>query len=124
MSVARGPDMILKRGDTYDADLVLWADEDKTTPYDLTGAQVAAEVRKQTGSPVLAEFVVTVTLPNEVHLNLPSTASELLPYGSAVLGYDVQATWPGPIVHTLVEGKATVPGDITDSDAAVPGKRF
>lgn len=123
MSVAVGPMIEVKRGDTFDADLTLWADAGKTIPYDLTGAQVAAEIRKQTGSPVLATFDVTVTLPNEVHLNLSSADSGLLPYGSALLGYDVQATWPGPIVHTLVEGKATVSGDITESDAAIPGRR-
>jgi hypothetical protein len=101
------------RGDTHRWVITVWADPAATVPVDLTGAQVAAEVRSAAGSPVLAVLDCAVTPPNTITVGLAPAASAALPGGPA--GWDLQVTFPDGFVRTLAAGPVTVTADVTDS---------
>jgi len=108
-------DLSIYRGDTYGWRFMLWEDEAKTMPFDLTGADAAAEVRRQSGGEPVLPMTVTVTLPNTIDVTLPADESALLPTGGNGV-WDLQLTWPvGNIVRTVVRGSVNVTGDVTDS---------
>jgi hypothetical protein len=106
-------DLDVYRGDTFRRTFTFWTDTDLTVPWDLTGVAFAAELREQTGSPVVAALVVTVELPNVVRVLLPAEDSAGLE--PSHLGWDLQATYEGT-VRTVLAGDVTVEGDYTDSD--------
>lgn len=107
------------RGDAQGWTLHLYTDPDATVAYDLTGATAKAEVRAVSGGAVLAILGSAITLPNVVDLTLAAVESAKLPPGR--LRWDLQLTFPGGVVRTVVAGPVTVTADITDStDAVVP----
>jgi hypothetical protein len=101
----------LYRGDTYRWQFNLWADLDKTIPLDLTGATAAAEIRDQPGGAVKATMTCTVETPNIVHAELPASECAKLPYKGA---WDLQLTYPGDEVSTVLAGGVDVTPDVTD----------
>jgi hypothetical protein len=118
-------DLDVYRGDTYVWTFTVFED-DGTTPYGLTDATAEAEIRVATGSPVLATLVCTITQPNTIEVALAAADSGML--SAAVLRWDLQLTWPGDTVTTIVAGAVNVTGDITDSGtvllAAAPVKAW
>ena len=108
------------RGDYHAWTFKLWTDAAKTTPVDLTGIVVEAEVRDRSGGAVIVPFAVTVTLPNTVLLVLDQAKTRTLPANGR---WDLQTTDAGGKVATFVAGPVKVTGDITESDLATTAAR-
>src|SRR3954471_20471069 len=105
----------LYRGDTGRWKFILWADEGKTVPVDLTGVIAAAQIRDKSGGQNIIDMTCVIAEPNIIDMTLPATLSKLLPSK----GYwDLQLTYLSGDVMTVVFGKVTVTADITDTIAA------
>lgn len=105
-------DLLLYRGDTGRFRFVFWADSAKTDPYDLSGVTVAAQIRDKPAGLKITDLACAVTLPNIVDVTLTPVASRTLPSRGA---WDLQWTYAGGDVRTVVAGKANVTDDVTDS---------
>jgi len=108
------------RGDDHAWRFLLWVDAEKTTPVDLTGMTVEAEVRDRPGGAVIVAALVTVTLPNTVDVVLDHDKTRTLPANGR---WDLQVTDAGGQVSTFLAGPVKVTGDITDSDLATTARR-
>lgn len=106
----------LYRGDSYNWQFVLWSDTLKTVPVDLTGVTAKSEIRAASGSTPVMTLVCTVELPNIVHVKLPATAWTGIATRKG--GWDLQLTYPGGDVVTVLAGTVTVTNDITESTGA------
>lgn len=104
----------LYRGDTARWQFKLWADAYKTDPVDLTGVTVKAEIREAPGGADITELSCSVTTPNIIDMQLSAADAHDLPAAGA---WDLQLTWPGGDIQTVLAGKVTVTADVTDSDA-------
>lgn len=105
--------MKLYRGDSAEWTFTLWEDEAQTVASDLTGAEVAAEIRnKSAGDKIVAlecEFtgnVVTVRMTPDLYTDCPARGV-----------WDLQITFPDGTVRTVLAGKVNCTGDVTDSEA-------
>jgi hypothetical protein len=118
-------------GDTYRWQFVLWQDQAKTLPADLTGVIPKAEVRTVSGGPILTTMDVTVQMPNILLGVLTSAKTTLLPKTGGT--WDLQLTYPSGDVQTILAGAVSVTMDVTDSGtgtllaapeqrAAMPGR--
>jgi hypothetical protein len=97
------------RGDTAGWRFVLWHDSAGTSPVDLTGVAVAAQMRSRPDDPGFAELAVTVTLPNIIDVALDAAAS-----ASCLAGvWDLQLTDSAGGVTTVVAGSVFVTADVT-----------
>src|SRR5262245_37611471 len=105
-------DLAIYRGDSYKWQFILWLDDAKTVPADLTGATVKAEMRVGPGTAVLTTFVTTITMPNKINVSITSAVSGALP--STGGKWDLQVTQAGEVT-TIVAGLVTITPDITDS---------
>jgi hypothetical protein len=113
-------DLNLYRGDTVRFPAKVWADAGKTQPADLTGVTAKAEIRDKAAGKLLASFACTIELPNTINLVLDAATSTILP-GKGV--WDLQLTYAGGDVQTVVYGSVKVTTDVTDSAAAPVGLR-
>lgn len=93
-------------GDSWDWDLLFWADPDRRTPYDLTDKSVFAEIRWPGGMlPVLV--AVTDAVAGKVALSLEPADTGPIPRGRLstlwieIEDGDERATW----LRAPVEGK-------------------
>ena len=113
-------DLTLYRGDSYEWTFKLWEDEAKLVPVDLTGAVAAAEIREKSGGTQVMALTCAITAPNIVDVALPATlwAGVLLAAGV----WDLEVTFVDGEVRTMVAGKVTVTGDVTNSVAVVRGR--
>jgi len=102
--------LTIYRGDTYRLQFRLWADAAKTSPVDLTEAEVASEIRSNSGS-VVTPLACAVTLPNVIDIELSATASKALT--TAPAHWDLQLTWANGDVQTPVAGAVTLQQDVT-----------
>lgn len=116
MSLPGTYSLSLYRGDSYAWQFVLWTDAEKTQPADLTGVTAKAEIRDRSGGSSIMELLCTVELPNTVRVEL--TADTWLGWLLAKAVWDLQLTYPGGEVITVVSGSVTVTADVTDSLAA------
>ena len=108
-------DLAVYRGDTYRWLFRLWNDPDKTDPTDLTGVAVKAEIRdKPMGTKTIALLGTELILPNQIRVNLDSDTSKTLPNKGA---WDLQLTYPGGDVVTIIAGGVAVTPDVTELDA-------
>lgn len=105
-------DLTVYRGDTEVATFRLWETVVGGTPTDLTGATARAEIRDTTGGTLLLALVVVITLPNEVNVSIPASSWAGFPRRSSAV-WDLEITYPGAIVRTLVAGGVTIAGDVT-----------
>lgn len=99
-------DITLAYNQDVSIDVALWKDTQKTTPYDLTGITVTANVWDRQGGSVVAPFTVTQIDANIVRLTM--TAGQ-------VNGIPDHAWWSlsvtaGAGLTTLVQGNVTVTG--------------
>lgn len=101
------------RGDSYHWEFTLFTDAAHTLPYDLTGATAKAEIRPAPGGPVSATLTCVITQPNIIGVDLAATDSAKLTIAAA--RWDLQLTWAGGKVKTVVAGPVVVEADITDS---------
>jgi hypothetical protein len=104
-------DLELYRGDTARWQFVLWQDEAKTQPADLTGVTAAAQIRATPDSPAVVELLTQVVPPNIVNVALGAGDAAGL---SVQLGFwDLQLTYPGGDVKTILAGSVLVVADVT-----------
>lgn len=108
--------LIIYRGDTYQWRFTLWADHARTEPLDLTGAVAAAEIRDKSGGTVIVLLDCTITDPNIVEVTLDAVNSARCPLKGV---WDLQITYPGEIVRTVVAGAVTAIADVTDSTPTI-----
>lgn len=104
------------KGDTYQWRVRLWTDAQQTVPYDLTGAAAAAQIRDKPGGVLAVDLDCLITLPNIVDITLDSDSSALVPLVGA---WDLQLTFPGPVVHTPVAGMVKATADVTTATTSV-----
>jgi hypothetical protein len=104
--------LTIYRGDDSAWRFLLWADDLKTQPVDLTGIAVKAEVRDRTAGAIIIPAALTVTLPNTIDMLLDHDATRLLPASGR---WDLQLTDAVGTVATVLAGSVKVTGDITDS---------
>lgn len=102
----------LYRGDTFRVQFQTWSDAGKTQPADLTGVEAKAEIREQPSGVVIVPIDCTITLPNIIDLLLTATNARLVPARGV---WDLQLTYPGGDVLTIVAGPVTQTLDVTDS---------
>jgi hypothetical protein len=106
----------LKRGDTLSVTLTL-RDGLTKAPIDLTGCTYRAQVRSTKDSPtVLAELTVNEldAAAGQLELHYDAVDSAELPSTTIPRAeWDLEVTFPGGIVRTLVEGDATIDGDVS-----------
>lgn len=95
------------RGDSYHWQFTLWADAEKTEPIDLTGVQVAAELRQDQR---VTKLAISVT-DNTIVVTLSAPVSQKLPATTA--RWDLQLTYPSGDVQTIVRGDVYVLVDVT-----------
>lgn len=105
-------DLQLYRGDSRDIRFVLWTDEEKTEPLDLTGATAEAEIRDKSAGSVIVVLQCTIVAPNFVDLHVSPTMSKSAPAKGV---WDLQVTYPNGAVRTHTAGAVKVTGDVTDS---------
>lgn len=104
--------LIIYRGDTYAWRFVLWQDQAKTIPVDLTGFAVAAEIRDKPAGKTIQAISLGVTLPNIISASLTGAQTGQLPASGR---WDLQLTDFTGWISTILAGPVTVTGDITDS---------
>jgi len=114
-------DLALYRGDTYRWTFRLWADAGKTQPVDLTGATVSSEIRDRTGGTMIAVIGCTLGGPGEILAELDPAAFATIP---ATGVWDLQVTFPDGTVRSMLAGKVTTTGDVTDSTPATVRDRL
>ncbi len=102
-------DLCLYRGDTSKWQFRLWTDEAKTQPADLTGATAAAQIRPG-HSGTATDMVCVITLPNIIDMTLPAGAS--VPQRGL---WDLEITYASGDVQTVLQGKVTAQGDVTNA---------
>jgi hypothetical protein len=110
-------DLDLYRGDSYTWRFVLWADDAKTQPVDLAGATVAAEARDKPGGLNIVAFDCVVTPPNIIDVDLTAAMWAGVTVGTKA--WDLEVTMADGEVRTVVAGKVTVTGDVTNSTALI-----
>ena len=87
------------RGDTFRRQFAFFADSDHAVTSDLTGVDMAAEIRTAPGAAVITTIGLTVTLPNLIDLELTPAQTAQLPPASSwdqVTGRrarEILATW-------------------------------
>lgn len=100
----------LYRGDTYGWTFVLWNDESKTVPLDLTGVIANAHIASSAGSPAIATLVCTI-LANQITVTFPVDLWDQLTVKRGV--WDLELTYPSGDVFTVVAGSVSVTTDVT-----------
>ena len=105
-------DLGLYRGDSYAWRIQLWDDADLSDPTDLTGATVAAEIRDKPAGPIIVELDCAVTLPNIVDMTMTPAMWVDCPAKGV---WDLQLTFTGGEVRTVLRGAVTVTADVTES---------
>ena len=100
----------LYRGDSYAWEFRFWADPDKSEPVDLSGYEVAAEIRDRPHGSVVTTMACVLNLPNVVAMTLSAAASADAPSGR----WDLRFAQPDTAdVVTMLEGNVTVKDHIT-----------
>lgn len=102
-------DLCLYRGDTSRWQFRVWLDEAKTQPADLAGAVAKAQIRPGHGGPA-TDMTCVITVPNIIDMTLPAGAS---PPQRGL--WDLEVTYASGDVKTVVAGKVTVLGDVTNA---------
>jgi len=113
------------RGDTYRWTLLLWQDDERLTPYDLTNlSEAKAEVRDGPCGNLIITLDLTVEQPQTIKIELPANLSRQLPCArSRVPGqivtwrgaWDLELTFESGDVNTILTGQVIVTPDITRS---------
>ena len=114
MALPSRQDLTLYRGDTDSVTFRCWEDAPGGTPTDLAGVTARAQIRDVPIGLLLAELVVTITLPNEINVTMPAGAWDGFPRRSSA-AWDLELTYPGAEVDTLVAGTVAIVGDVTSA---------
>jgi hypothetical protein len=98
------------RGDSFRLRVKLF--DQSNVPLDLTNVLVKSEIRDRPAGTFMVQFQCTITLPNVVDLFLVSADSQKLPVNAV---WDLQLSYGGGEVKTLLAGPVTVTPDVTES---------
>lgn len=109
-------DLNLYRGDSYTWRFVLWADENRTEPVDLSDATVEAEIREKSAGVSITSLDCAITLPNVIDVSVTPVMYLTIP---AKAMWDLELTFDGTRVHTPIKGAVAVTPDVTGS-LAIP----
>ena len=112
--------LAIYRGDSYRWQFKLWTDTAKTQPVDLTDVMVKAEIRDKAAGKVLGALTCVVTLPNIIDASLEAAGSAALNTSGV---WDLQLTYPGGDVSTVLAGSVFLTMDVTDSAATMAASR-
>jgi len=104
-------DLQLYRGDTGRWQFMLWQDDLKTVPVDLSGASVSAQIRNAPGGSVIVSMSCAVTEPNRVDMVLSAADSAGVSLSRGV--WDLQVTYASGDVSTVLAGRTCVTADVT-----------
>lgn len=105
----------LYRGDTYTWRVILWNDTARTVPTDLTGAEAEAEIRDKSAGTNKATLTCVITLPNIIDVTMDPTDWTTCPAAGV---WDLQLTFPGGVIRTVLAGTVKTTGDVVDSVVA------
>jgi hypothetical protein len=108
-AVAGEVPLFIYRGDSHAWRFRLWADEDRTEPYDLAQVTVAAQIRATPDDHRKVDLACEVELPNVIVVHLHAQASARTQSGR----WDCQLTWPDGRVLTATKGPVYVEPDVT-----------
>lgn len=100
----------LYHGDTYRWNILVWSNNDKTQPADLTGVTPKAEIRDKTRATILGSMECSVIPPNTIDMKLSASASEALTQSGF---WDLQLTYSTGEIATILSGSVTVMLDVT-----------
>ena len=101
--------LFVYRGDSRSWQFALWADDERTEPYDLTGVAAAAQIRRDPDHRDPVQLEVEIELPNIIRAHLSAASSARTPTGR----WDLQLTWAYGRVLTPIKGPVTVEADVT-----------
>lgn len=100
------------RGDSYSWRFILWEDDAKTTPVNLTGAEVSLEIRDKPAGTTILPMPCVVTIPNIVDISMTPAMYATCPTKGV---WDLQITFQDGRVQTPIGGSVSVTADVTDS---------
>lgn len=106
-------DLSIYRGDSSSWEFILWHDDERSEPVDLTGVTPKAEIRDRAGGTLMLELPLRVTLPNVIEADLSPEDSQKLTRRIGV--WDLQLTLPDDWVATVISGHVFVRASVTDS---------
>jgi hypothetical protein len=105
-------DLRIYRRDSFRQQVDLWLDKAMTEPADLTGVTAKAEIRTAPRGIIIKDIGCTIILPNQVHLAMSPVDTDV----STLRGvWDLQLTYPGGDVQTVLAGAVTFVLDVTES---------
>jgi hypothetical protein len=104
--------LALYRGDSRGWLFRMWADEAKTEPADLDGAEIRAEIRDKSAGSQIVDLDIVFTSPNIVQVTITPPMYATCPAKGI---WDLQITYPDGWVDTPVGGTVAVTADATDS---------
>jgi hypothetical protein len=105
-------DLAMYRGDSHSWRFVLWKDDAKTQPLDLTDAKVESEIKDKIDGTAILPLPCVVTLPNTVDISMNPSMYQHCPMDGV---WDLQVTFPDAQVHTPIAGEVKVTADVTGS---------
>ena len=98
------------RGDSRSWAFRLWVDADRAEPFDLAQVTaVAAQIRRSPDDRASVDLTCAIVLPNYVFAHLSAGQSQNTPPGR----WDMQLSFPGGRVLTVIKGAVTVEPDVT-----------
>lgn len=100
------------RGDTHHWQFKLWRDGDRTDPVDLENCGVKAQIRNGFNGVRMVEIRLAVTLPNVIDASLDAETSRDITFTEGV--WDLQVTYPGLVVSTVLAGSVEITPDVTE----------
>jgi len=107
-------DLRLYRGDSYAWRFVVWGNEERTAPADLTGAIPHAQIRNTSGGTPVVTLPTTIELPNTIKVDFHASQWVTWTLGRRAY-WDLQVTYSTGRVVTVVRGSVYVDVDVTDS---------
>lgn len=114
MPVPPATNITHKRGDSLTIQVAVWNDVTKTDPADLSAATVAAQVREDYDTEVVAAFDVTVVGNVITAVLSPESSRALTPSGV----WDLQVDWfsDDSSVTTIAAGGLVTKPDVTRTE--------
>lgn len=108
-------DLKAYRGDTLTLTVRMWADAIGGTPSDLTGVTARAEIR-DVPSGLLLMTMSAAVVGNEINVTLPASSWAGFPARSSA-AWDLELTYPGGVIRTILAGAVSIGGDVTQAAA-------
>jgi hypothetical protein len=105
-------DFSMYRGDSYAWRFVLWTDDAKTVPLNLTGAAVDLEVRDKPAGSIVFPIPCVIVPPNNVDVIFTPEMYDGCPAKGV---WDMQITFSDGEVQTPIGGSVSITQDITKS---------